>query len=355
MCTEPELRVFVSYSHDNPVLFNKLKAFLEKAGFYILSDCDIGVGQPFTDAIKGLITHAHVFMPLVSAAAQKRPWVHQETGYAMARGIPILPLVTRDAGVPQDMVAQLQAIQVANDLSDLKDKLTARHIRGLVLPQAPPPLDIIRIADWPEQRSAMLAEYANRVLQLGRHAMLRQIGALSSFCLPDRDIADSVWCERDGDNVRGDYLHSCQRDERQALERHARQAGCRLILYPHLDFSDRGPRVRVTRLQVVLDFLETISPDKCQAVISRWALGGNRTILGDWFVAESMVPRAKGYRQTIFNWHAPTALRAKQEFDRTFEEACRAMARKPAEVTPETIAVIRQIIGEDERELAEGS
>jgi hypothetical protein len=49
---------------------------------------------------------------------------------------------------------------------------------------------------------------------------------------------------------------------------------------------------------------------------------GSLTIVGDWFVAESMVPRPEGYRQTVFTWHAPTVLRWVQKFDQEFKELC---------------------------------
>jgi hypothetical protein len=347
MNSEANFRIFVSYSHDDEELCGKLITLLRKMGFHVLCDQDISVGRPFTDAIKGLIAHAHVFMPLITAEAEKRPWIHQETGYAMARGIPILPLVTEGAEARQDMAAQLQAIIVTDDLSNLEGKLREEHVRSLVLPQAPPPQDVVRVADWPEQRSAMLAEAANRVWALGHHAMLRQSGALSSFCLPDKEISDPVWSRRDGDNVRGDYLHSCQRDERKALERHVRQAGCRLIIFPYIDFSDRGSCVRLTRLSTLLEFLDDMPAENCQVVLSDRPRDGNRTILGDWFVAESLVPGSQGYRQTVLNWHAPAALRAARDFDHTFAEACQARGKSEDDVTAEAVREIRRIIDED--------
>ncbi len=349
MTTDSAIRVFLSYSHDDRNLFRILKAFLEDKKLCVLCDRDISVGTPFTDAIKGLIAHAHVFMPLITASAQKRPWVHQETGYAMAKSIPILPLVTASADIPQAMVAQLQAIPVPDDLSNLEELLTVEHVRSLVLPQAPSPQDMVQVADWPEERASRLAECANRVRQLGHYARLRQCGAFSSFCLPDNDIQHAVWRKRDGNSVRGDYLHSCQRAERQALERHVVQAGCRLIIWPHIDLSKRGPDVRRTRLDTLLQFLKRIPPDKCEVVVSQRARDGNVTILGDWFVAESLVPKAQGYRQTVFNWHAPTALRAAVEFDQTFDEICAERGMTASEATQEARAEIERLIDQDSR------
>lgn len=54
--------------------------------------------------------------------------------------------------------------------------------------------------------------------------------------------------------------------------------------------------------------------------ISPRAREGSLTIVGDWFVADSLVPRPEGYRQIVFRWHAPTVLQSVKEFDREFEE-----------------------------------
>jgi len=347
-------RIFVSYSHKDTELLGKLVGFLEDEGLVVLCDHDIAVGRPFTDAIKGLIAHAHVFMPLITANAQEGPWVHQETGFAMARNIPVLRVVTAGAVVPQDMAAQIQAVMVRDDLSDLAAKLSREAVRKLVLSQASSPVDVVRIGDWAEQRSSMLAEYANRVHELGHTGMLRQSGGLSSFCLPNKSIEHPVWSERDGDNVRGKTLHGHQRDERLALERHVRQKGCRLVIDPNIDFSGRGPKVRMTRLQTLLDFLEDMrkgdDKDRCQIVISASAQDSNVTILGDWFMAVSYLPGEKGYRQTLFNWHAPTALRSAEAFDQRFAEACEERGKNAEEATEETLAVIRKVIADDKAE-----
>src|ERR1700687_1772072 len=118
MMSDTKYRVFVSYSHEDVREFTKLKRALEHRKLCVLSDRNIGAGTPFTDAIKGLIAHAHLFIPLITKNAQRKPWVHQETGFAMARNIPILPIVLKNARMPAEMIAQLQAIKVRDSLSD---------------------------------------------------------------------------------------------------------------------------------------------------------------------------------------------------------------------------------------------
>ena len=340
----PGFRVFVSYSHEDEALVERLVQILEDAGLTVLCDRSINVGMPFTDAIKSLITHAHLFMPLITKAARKRPWVHQEIGYAMARNIPVLPVVVARAGLPGEMISQLQAIVVKRKLSDLPERLAAANLEALVLPRPALPQDMVKVAYWPEERTEWMAQYADRVVDMGHYGMLRQKGAFSSFCLPDGHVSDRIWRDRDGEGVRSDHYHHLQRAERQALERHARQAGCRLIIDPTLDLRTRGPCVTSTRLKTLLEFVESMPDELLQIATSHRALSGSLTILGDWFVAESVTPRPGGYLQTVFDWHAPTALRRARQFDLEFEEICAQKGIAPQDSRGAAITEIRKCI-----------
>ena len=346
-------RVFVSYSHEDQSTFEDLRKVLEAHGLCVLSDCDIGAGTPFTDAIRGLISHAHLFMPLITRSAKKKPWVHQGTGFAMARDIPILPIVLEDAKMPTEMIAQLQAIKVKSDLSDLLPRLRKTELESLIFPRPGPPAQMVMIAESPEDRSRLFADCANRVRHLGHAGRLRQRGALSSFCIPDADIHHKVWKEREGKEGRSDYYRLLQRRERQALEWHATQAGCRLIIDSGTGPKYRTPKEVLVRLRTLLKFLR--SP-KCQAeiVLSPLAKEGNLTLVGDWFVAESQIPRTYGYRQTVFNWHAPTVTRSAREFDNLFDDLCREQKLDPAVSEKEAIISIERRISEYARGIKGG-
>ncbi|PYP82102.1 MAG: hypothetical protein DMF61_27360 [Blastocatellia bacterium AA13] len=81
-------------------------------------------------------------------------------------------------------------------------------------------------------------------------------------------------------------------------------------------------------------------------------------MVGDWFVAESLIPRAgEGYRQTIFSWHAPTVLRWMRKFDEEFEELYKQSNLASNASRRWAIEEIEQIIknlatGQNEGELA---
>lgn len=344
-------RVFVSYSHEDVDAFTTLKTSLEALDLCVLSDRNIGAGTPFTDAIKGLITHAHLFVPLITRNAQQKPWVHQETGFAMASNIPILPIVLEDAGMPSEMIAQLQAIKVRKDLSDLTKHLENTHIERLILPRPAPPVEMVQVAEWPEERTRLLAEWANRVRDLGHEGVLRQRGAFSSFCIPDADLSDDAWKRREGRDRRSDYYHHLQREERQALEWHAIRAGCRLILDPSLRFRGRGLEEVVCRLETLLDFLQTATNCRVEIALSTRAREGSLTLVGNWFIAESLIPKPGGYRQTIFSWHAPTVSRWVQRFDEQFDHLCHQRGVDISRSRESAIERITGIIAEYRKEL----
>jgi hypothetical protein len=337
-----KFRIFLSYSHEDRQLAEKVVKELRRIGLNPVYDKDIQPGSPFTDAIKGLITHCHVFLPLITRNSQKRPWVHQETGYAMALDIPVLPIAI--GNLPGQMISQLQAISVKPDLSDLPQRLKEANIEKVVFPPPQRPKSIVKVADWPDKRAELMAQYANRVVQMGAYGCLRQCGALSSFNIPDKDPADPVWDDREGDEKRSIYYRSLQREERRALEIHARHQGCFLIIDPTIDFSEKGPNVTKARLSTLLRFLEDMPENKVQIVFSSRAREGSLTIVGDWFVAESMVPRPEGYRQTVFTWHAPTVLRWVQKFDQEFKELCEMSTLKPKASCKAAIEGIEKII-----------
>jgi hypothetical protein len=216
-------RVFLSYLHEDRELARQVVNVLEAMGLEPVWDRDIHPGSPFTDAIKGLIAHAHVFMPLVTENSQKPPWVHQETGYAMALDIPVLPLAV--GNLPGEMIAQLQAIRVEPDLSDLEQRLREVNVEEVVFPPPQRSRAIVQVADWPETRAELMARSADRVAQLGQYCYLRQRGALSSFSIPDRHIDDPVWDAREGDRKRSPYYRSLLRQERRGPRAPCPQGG----------------------------------------------------------------------------------------------------------------------------------
>ena len=265
-------RVFISYAHADRSLVEALDAILAASNLVPLWDKDITPGNPFTQEIKDLIARAHIFMPLITENSYTRPWVHQETGFAIALDIPILPLSVDAA--PSEMISQVQAISVDGDLSDLADQLTQIDLEKLVVPKPNRPLGTFYVADLPEDRTESMIRYANWVMEIGEYAPLRLQARYSVFAIPDEAIDHPLWSQREGDARRSDHLRSLQRGERQILERHARMAGCRLIIDPTAStLSEQGSMAQAARQRALLDFLKGMPPEKVEVVMSTTRAG----------------------------------------------------------------------------------
>lgn len=177
--------------------------------------------------------------------------------------------------------------------------------------------------------------------------MLRQKGGLSSMHIPDEVTSHPVWKARYGQRPKGAFHYRCQREERLALEFHARQAGYKLILNPSITFSKYGEGARLCRLRSLLTFLSSTedSPNYQVAFLGKGRLNDSVTILGDWFYAESVAPSSEsGYLQTIFTRHAPTMQAKIAIFDREFEELLTEHGWKPEESKARAIASLSEIV-----------
>lgn len=341
MVHDSRLRVFVAYSHEDRELVRRLVEVLEERfGLRVLWDDTIWPGWRFTDAIKSLIMNAHLFMPLLTENSQSRPWVHQETGYAMALGIPVLPVAVNT--IPKEMLATLEAITVDSDFSNLEKVLAAVDFEKTVLAPVDEPASIVEVAEWPETRTQKMVDYTKRIADLDGDGCVRQRAVMSSFCIPDRDIHDPIWDMQDAQPPRSLYYRHLLREERRSLERHARSCGVYLIIDPSIETVHLSEDAKEARLRTLLSFLQSMPDEKAHVVISQRARRGNLTIVGDWFVAESRVPRPGGFEQTVFSRHAPTALRAVRRFDQDFEELSGESGLAPDESRQAAIAWIKQ-------------
>ena len=87
----------------------------------------------------------------------------------------------------------------------------------------------------------MMATFADDVHALGEHHVVRQKGGLSSFHIPAETIGHVIWRKRYGKNEQSEAHCRCQREEKIALQRHALEAGCKLIINPGLLYQQYGP------------------------------------------------------------------------------------------------------------------
>lgn len=177
-------RVFISYSHADRALVERLDAILRAAHLEPMWDRDLTGGVAFKKEITDFIANAHVFLPLVTENSINRPWSNQEIGYACALGKPILPVSTI-SGDTQGMIAGLKAVSVTEDLADTSAQLTAEAVERLVR-KACRNTATYECTENNAGRAMMLAEYADSVASLRKYGRVPQQASLTTFHLPDQ-------------------------------------------------------------------------------------------------------------------------------------------------------------------------
>jgi hypothetical protein len=317
-----QFRVFLSYAHADRGKAEQVDVLLRHLGLTPVWDKDIPAGRAFDDVIRKRIAQAHVFMPLITLNSCDRPWVHQEIGYALGIGVPVVPVAI--GVLPEGMLSGLQAICVNDDLSDFRKGLEGAGIESLVRSfGARGELErlgiMTHVAEFSEERTMRLIRYAT---ETPRPARVRQRAIFSSFSLPDAEPKHRVWELIEPPERRSEYLRTLLRDERRVLEEHARIGGCSLVLTPFLDFSSVGARVHRAQLETLREFLASMPADMIAVGIVDGRFSGNLTIIGDWFGAKAVPPQpGSEYRQTVFTHHAATVLRWADDFDRELERS----------------------------------
>ena len=57
-----------------------------------VADKDVPVGKPLPEEIKRAIEESELFIVFLTTNSVKSPWVNQEIGYALGKGIPVIPI-----------------------------------------------------------------------------------------------------------------------------------------------------------------------------------------------------------------------------------------------------------------------
>ncbi len=105
LCQEIQmpLRVFISYSHQDAVLAEKIVKAIIANGMTPMWDKNFQFGFGFHQMIKTFISHSHVFLPIITESSNSRGWVHQEIGYAVALNIPVPTRCSRGIASGNDL------------------------------------------------------------------------------------------------------------------------------------------------------------------------------------------------------------------------------------------------------------
>lgn len=333
-------RVFLSYTaHDQRLLEGVVDA-LRDLGARPWWDENLGPGRLFLEEIKQKIATAHLFVPLLTPASSLRPWVQQETGFALGINVPVLPIAVDT--LPNAMLAGMQALVVREDLSNLKKRLREVDMESIILPPLPRPPVLHSIADLPESRTEAIVAQGTTLVASVAAGRIRQRALFSSFSIPDEAPTATVWRHLDREQPRGEYYRQLLREERRLLERQAKDHGCTLIITPLIDPGPVGPLVHQIRIETLIGFLESSAGGLVDIVLAERFHPGNETILGDVLLSRALPPRPnEDYQQTLLTSHAPTVLQACRAFDEAYRHECGRQSLQPGHSRERALEALR--------------
>lgn len=312
---EQNIRVFISYSHEDVKLVERLVSILEQDDIMVLWTKKLATGSRYVEELKVFIEHAHIFIPVITRSSSARGWVHQEIGYAIALHIPVFPVLIGDVK-PVGLIESLQAVKLKSNDQDIKEQLSYKILTTMLKKESPLPALYQRAAKV-EDRAGLMKSYADKVCSMDKYSVVRQKGGLSSFHIPNKHIGHQVWTDRYAPETRGSNHKELQLGERKALQQHADKEGCKLIINPQYAFEGKGILAAKTRIKTMIDFLEAMPDDKVIIAIQTGKTNiESLTMVGDWFLAESVSFKdGDGYTNTFFTRNASEITSRIQTFD----------------------------------------
>jgi len=334
-------RVFVSYSHADIDLKRRVERHLERLGAEPISDKAFGPGVGIDKQIHSRIAYAHLLLPIITGNSDKSAYVQNEIGYAFGVCVPILPLCV--GTTPTGMLKGLLAARVRRNLKGLRAGLTKAHLKKAIEEFQDSSRPAFVCAEQTFERCALIRGFVKAVERMQPANRLRYRAAFTSFSIP-RDPDDYRWELRDG-KPRSPEIRRQLSQERLALERHAKMAGCDLEIDPFVHPYQRitsGPNLvvyqnpdlskkcRLTRLQILREFVAEMPNQKIRVIVRENQLDGNLLIFGNWFLVESKAPRpGAGFLQSVLTQHAPWILSRIVEFDENFQRRYSARPTNP--------------------------
>jgi hypothetical protein len=316
-------RVFISYSHSDRQTVERLVGLISKPGISPMWDADLLPGSGFSEQIQSYIRNSHVFLPVLTPASAERPWLHQEIGFAIALGKPVLPVAL--GCLPVGIISGVQAVQLHDDISDAPMKLSA-EVFSRLMDRIPEHSESYESTDDNVRRAFLLARYAESVWAIRHHGRVRQAASLTTFHLPDRPATDPIWKRYFAGTPDDEFLFGTLRQERVALQRHARADGCQLILDPadrlkHV-YRRHGPGAVRARVNGLLSFLRDDSvTDVVVAINNDMERKESITLVGDWFFSKAVSSgEQRVLTESLFTRSATMVRQQIQDFDQRMRD-----------------------------------
>jgi hypothetical protein len=112
-----DLRVFISYSHENREIAGMIKEAFTILGIdSFLAHEDIPGGEEWENEIKGELKKCNIFVPILTNEFKESEWTDQETGAALIRNATIIPLSLiidgKEAVMPSGFIKKIQGLKI---------------------------------------------------------------------------------------------------------------------------------------------------------------------------------------------------------------------------------------------------
>jgi hypothetical protein len=344
-------RVFISYSHTErekcDIVRDALKG-ISQTGVELVpwSDNNLAAGTGFTEQIQNLISHSHLFVPIITPISHQRGWVHQEIGFAVASKVPVVPLCIGE--LPPGMVSMAHALELNDLAAECLPRLKQQNFRELVAQSGKSWLPSGECAGEPGMRAQVIERLADEARRNLGPQIVRNSGGLSSFRIANARADHPIWRAHYGDKPRSHADFGYFRGERNALASHADVAGCKLIVNHGVDLDkEYGSGVWSSRIRSLVMYLESLPDDKVEIALVTKAAPHAWLAVGDWFLAESAAVRpVRGIQNTLFATHAPSIDRRIQEFDEDLKELISLQGSPPGQSRPWAIQVLKKRMDE---------
>lgn len=105
--------IFISYNHDNTDYVKQLTAHIQANQFSVWWDEHIKMGSDWKESLSIAIQTSSAVIVVMAQTGEPSEWVEREIKLALAKGIPIIPLLL--AGKPFTILAAIQYIRIKGE------------------------------------------------------------------------------------------------------------------------------------------------------------------------------------------------------------------------------------------------
>jgi hypothetical protein len=125
--------VFISYSHEDAAIAERLATCLRKHGLDVWIDHDLTVGKEWNPELNERLSESDVVLLLWSSSSTKHDWVKYEAAVAQSQD-KVLPLVIEKGVTIPDPFAAIQALVLESppDISESEARRLVAALQGVV-------------------------------------------------------------------------------------------------------------------------------------------------------------------------------------------------------------------------------